>query len=319
MIRFQESCAVRWEGSEPSAFRDDDGRQRDANRPQLHATHAAQMKRAPSLESFLRDPVGKWIQSGPSLTWCSSRSVAGSTLWGAPDADATREILRAFHAVWAPSMSERVDILFDARRVEHVDPISLGVVFAWNLERRDAIARRVRTQVSIVRPGPIGIMLSGILPMLGDTHPFRVVHDAKEGFRRLSPAEGDALLSEVEAHVEEVLCVRSELRALRAHLRDSLVAATLATTARAIGTSSRSLQRLLAAEGTTFQAELQSARFARACELLRTTDRKVAAIAADVGLSERGLSGLFAARTGSTPARHRGSAESGTRLGARAT
>lgn len=263
------------------------------------------MKRAASLESFVRDPIGQWIVSGPSLGWCLSPSLGGATVWGSPDREATHAILRPFVGIWAATMSEKLDILFDARRVERVDPFALAVLVEWTMGRREDIHRRVRRQMSIVKPGPVGFMLSGILPVIGETHPFRIVHDLAEGCRALLPEGGDALAAEIDALVEAAIGVPAELRKTREHLRDHLVDATLASTARAIGTSPRSLQRALAAAATTFQAELQSARFTRACELLHGTDEKITSIAAEVGLSEGGLSGLFRERAGCSPARYR--------------
>lgn len=263
------------------------------------------MKPAASLDTFVRNPVGTWIQRGSSVTWCVSPSLVGSTVWGSPDVAATRAILEAFEGLWAEAMNDRVDVLFDARRVERVDPSALGVVLSWNVDRREAILRRVRLQISVVRTGPVAVMLSGVLPLVGETHPFRIVHALDEGFRAVAGEHGDALAAEVEAIVEAATTLPEELRATRSHLRRHLSDATLATTARAIGTSSRSLQRALAAAGTTFQEELQTARFERACELLQSTDTKIVAVAAEVGLSERGLSGLFHDRVGRSPARYR--------------
>jgi len=263
------------------------------------------MQRAASLEAFVRDPIGSWIVSGPSLAWCSSPERGGSTVWGSPDREATRAILRPFEGVWAPKMSERVDIFFDARRVERVDPLALGVVVEWTVARRKEIERRVRRQVSVVPPGAVGFLLSGILPVIGETHPFRVVHDHVEGYRAFFPEGGDALGAEVEGLVEAAIGIPVELRKTREHLRDHVVDATLASTARAIGTSPRSLQRVLAGAATTFQTELQNARFTRACELLRSTDEKIAAIAGEVGLTEGGLSRLFRDRLGCSAARYR--------------
>lgn len=263
------------------------------------------MKRATSLESFVRDPIGQWIVSGPSVGWCVSPTLGGATVWGSPDREATQAILRPFVGIWAPTMGEQLDVLFDARRVERVDPFALGTLVEWTVERRAEIQRRVRRQVSIVRPGPVAFTLSGILPVIGQTHPFRIVYDFAEGCRALLPQGGDALAAEVDALVEDAIGVPVELRKTREHLREHLVDATLASTARAIGASPRTLQRTLAAAATTFQAELQSARFSRACELLRTTDEKITSIAAEVGLSEGGLSGLFRDRAGCSPARYR--------------
>ena len=71
--------------------------------------------------------------------------------------------------------------------------------------------------------------------------------------------------------------------------------------AKELGVSERSLQRWLNQRGLSFHDEVVAARLAVACELLQTTDLKVAAIAARLGISERAVTMLFRSQTGLTP------------------
>ena len=48
------------------------------------------LERAPSLDAFVEDPVGRWIDAGMGITYAVSPSLAGTVAWGAPDAEATR-------------------------------------------------------------------------------------------------------------------------------------------------------------------------------------------------------------------------------------
>lgn len=267
------------------------------------------VKQADSLESFLDDPVGRWIAAGTSVTWCASPSLAGTTVWGSPDAETTRAIVGPFDALWARTMADQVDVIGDARRVEQIDPGALAVVFQWNVERRADGVARIRQQLGIIKPGIIGMTLSGILPTVGETHPFRVLHDALEAHRLLGDGS-DALGREVEDIVERVSGIGQELLAVREVLRTQHGAVTLTDCARLLGSSTRSLQRTLGALGTSFQRELRDARFAEARELLASTDEKVASIAHRVGVTESALTQLVRERTGQTPAelrRQRGS------------
>jgi len=71
---------------------------------------------------------------------------------------------------------------------------------------------------------------------------------------------------------------------------------------RALGTSPRSLQRVLRKHGTSFHAELSTARLRRAQALLAGSDDKVATVGARVGISERALTLSFRSKTSLSPA-----------------
>ncbi|MCB9683389.1 MAG: AraC family transcriptional regulator ligand-binding domain-containing protein, partial [Alphaproteobacteria bacterium] len=92
---------------------------------------------------------------------------------------------------------------------------------------------------------------------------------------------------------------------LRALLRDSPDPSTvsLAAAARRLGRSSRSLQRHLTAEGTTWRGVVDSVRHDAVAELLRTTALPVAEIAVRTGFADAAtLSRAFRRWTGTSPA-----------------
>lgn len=256
---------------------------------------------APSLDAFVEDPVGRWIAAGTGITYAVSPSFAGTVAWGAPDAAATRAMVRSFEGVWAKTMSGSVDLVMDASRVERIDAGALATLIEWAVKWRHEVRRVVRQQIGVIRDGLPGIVLSGVLPAVGDTHPFRVMRDASEAHRALDPEHGVALWRELEGLVEGVSGLAPEVRALRDLLRLRCSDLVLAEAARALGLSTRSLQRALGAHGTTFQNELREARFTRAHELLTTTDEKVAVIAHAVGITESALAQLIRERVGCTP------------------
>ena len=94
--------------------------------------------------------------------------------------------------------------------------------------------------------------------------------------------------------------VPRELQVVRDALSKRLDA-TLEDVAKDLRVSARSLQRLLSKAGTTFHDEVVTARMTVACELLLSTDLKVAAIASRLGISERAVTMLFRDKTGITP------------------
>ncbi|MBK7398051.1 MAG: helix-turn-helix transcriptional regulator [Myxococcales bacterium] len=261
------------------------------------------MEPAASLAAFVQDPIGRYLVAGTSVVWCVSSTLGGATTWGAPDAETARQILAPYAALWSPSMAEEVDVLLDGRRIERIDPDALGVLLAWLGERRAATVRKVRQQVGVIAEGLMGITLSGILPTVGETHPFRVVTDLHEAHRRLG---GDpALADEIECYVDQAIGTSIEVRRLRDLLRGQHVSIGVDDAARALNLSTRSLQRALNGAGTSFQRELRDARFAEASSLLVATSDKVATVAARVGITESALTQMFRDRTGKTPAEFR--------------
>ncbi|MFL9679893.1 GlxA family transcriptional regulator [Streptomyces sp. KL110A] len=107
----------------------------------------------------------------------------------------------------------------------------------------------------------------------------------------LLPATGHAFAATVMRRLDQNLAARYDLPAL----------------AREFGVSTRTLLRRFGAEtGRTPLAYLHGARVRRAVHLLETTDRTVAAIAADVGYRDPGtFAGIFTRHTGRRPSVHR--------------
>lgn len=260
------------------------------------------MEPAPSLAAFVADPVGRHRVAGTSLLWCVSPSLGGVTTWGAPDLPATREVLQAFAALVSPRMTEPVTLVLDGRRIERIDPDSLSALLAWLAEHQVGLRRRILRQVGVIPRGLTGLTLAGILPSLGETHPFRVVDTAEAAHRLIDSPPG--LVGQIEVLVDAAASTSGPLRALRELLRRDL-ALSLPVAARALGVSARSLQRSLGADDTSFQRELRDARFAAACTLLEGSDEKVSLVARRVGVTEDALVQLFRERAGTTPSEHR--------------
>jgi AraC-like DNA-binding protein len=257
------------------------------------------------METFVADPIDKWIVAGQSVVWCVSPSFGGSTTWGRPDVAATQAVVHAFGGLWSSRLQPQVDVILDARRVEGVAPDSLATLVKWTFENRELIAKKVRLQIGVIPRGIAGITLAGILPTLGKTHPFRVEHESLDAFRVLAGPKAGDLCAEIETIVEDVSGVPSELGALRNLIRDRHASLTVEDAARALSVSTRSLQRLLKTHSTSFVEELRSARLAEASELLRSSDDKISVIASRVGITEGALTQLFRDKLNCTPAEYR--------------
>lgn len=262
------------------------------------------MRQVHSTTEFLDDPVGKWCATGCGLAWCHSEELCGAVVWGAPKGPEIAEVLRLFGGLFR--LPGPADVILDGKRVERVEPDALEVALGWLNEHRAQLLRQVRLQIGVIGEGLAAVTMMGMLPIVGETHPFRVVRDSRDALHELASEElADGLHDELERHV----AVAQDVAPIVQRLRDAIDVASASTSihdaARRMALSTRTLQRALGAAGTSFQAELRAARFDGARRLLESTDQKIAAVASAVGLSEGALTQLFKERVSATPAEYR--------------
>lgn len=254
-------------------------------------------------EAFLKSTTGRYTVTGTSFVWCASPTLCGALLWGEQTEAETRAILRIFDQ-YPQQMARKFDIVLDTRGVESVNPTALAVLLSWLVERRTELTNHLRLQANIIGEGTTAILLTGLLPIAKWPVPYGLHHDPREAFRAVLGDEGPPLSETIESIAERTRGVSRELRIAREQLARRLDT-SVDDVARALGISSRSLQRSLTRHGTSFHAEVVRARLSRAQELLRSSDDKVATIAARVGISERALTTLFREETGLGPAEWR--------------
>ncbi len=257
------------------------------------------------LAAFVKSPVGKWSVGGCALVWCKTPSLCGALLWGKPSREQVREITGAFEGY--AKLERRFDVILDASRVEGVDLEALEVLVDWLRLHRTNLIERVRLQRGIAPPGAIGFLVAGILPILGETHPFRIFDRPEDAYVEAlgSASFGAALATELDGIVARARAMPVELSKLRALLREHPDTIDAPRAAEQLRMPVRTFQRLLAHAGTSFREELRQARFAKASELLRGSDVKLAVVAARLGISERALHALFRDIAGTSPADHR--------------
>src|SRR5207253_1761655 len=81
------------------------------------------MERAPTVESFLRDPLGRWVVPAPTaIVFCAHAELGGSIAWGRPTREDTERLLAVYEALHHPGIAERFDVVLDGRSIEGVDP-----------------------------------------------------------------------------------------------------------------------------------------------------------------------------------------------------
>ena len=250
------------------------------------------------VESFVRNPAGRYTVAGSCIVWCKARTLCGLYFWGRPSADELLEVARICEA-HPQAMDATFDVVSDGREVEALDGEALAVQMAWLWRHGPSLLEHARIW-SVVAEGSVAARLARMMPSFNDSERFRVTTDAHEAFRAVRGEAGAALLVEVEGIAARVRGVPRELHVIRTLLGRRLDA-RIEDAAKELGVSERSLQRWLNQRGLSFHDEVVAARLAVACELLQTTDLKVAAIAARLGISERAVTMLFRSQTGLTP------------------
>lgn len=259
-----------------------------------------------SLDAFVRSPVGHCVVNGPTLVFCASPTLCGGMLWGAPTASDIRAMSALFDLYQRPDiLAPRFDVALDASAVERVDGDMLEAIVAWLAVHRTKLVERVGLQVSVAPRGFIGYVLTGILPLLGTSHPFRMFPSLDAALVEVRGPGGAEIAAALSATMLEAQGIDPTLSRLRDILRERRGDLDIHAAASLLAVSSRSLQRLLASAGTSFKDEQIEARLVIAGELLVQSDAKIADVADRVSVSERTLTTLFRTRHGCTPAEFR--------------
>jgi AraC-like DNA-binding protein len=259
---------------------------------------------ASGIEAFLRAPAGHYIVGRHFLIWCHADDLTGSVMWGRPeerDTEALVAIWRELH----PRMRD-FDVVTDGSRIESIDAAAFEVMIRYLREKLPTYAKSIRRQAIIHPPGLPGAAIAGLLPTIGSYYQWRIFAEPRAGFAWLERAAGDAVCDDVAAIAVRESGVSPWRRLLDDALRDAPDDVTLATVARRLGRSERSLQRDLLKSGTTFRAELEAARVEVARALLVDTDLKIDAVARKVGCASAAhFATLFRRVAGETPSSYR--------------
>lgn len=255
---------------------------------------------ASDVADFMRRPVGAGVLVETNFIWCATPTLGGSTGWGSPSGEQVARVMRVVDALFHPTIGPHVDVLLDGYLLEQVQPAAVMAIFEWTRANLDALKERVRKQVGVPPPGVGGMLLSGMLPVLGNPYRFYIVHTPREAYRQLRGDEGEALHDEIAAHVARFCGQPPLVGELRNLLRAHKGNLTVEQAGRQLGRSPRTLQRELESARTSFREEQARARLAAVEEALAGSDDKLAAIAARIGLSAAGLNRLIRERMGTT-------------------
>jgi AraC-like DNA-binding protein len=183
-----------------------------------------------------------------------------------------------------------------------VDAAAHRTFIAYSAAQMPKLAPLVR-RLAVVRPRDLaGTVVAGLFhEVIRRMMPCQLHSHSSEAFESLGRADGAEIHAAVETAIGEAREAGAAHNRLRALLsRDPQLA--LSDAARALGLSSRTLQRSLREAGTSFRAELRRARIDEAKTALSETDDKLYAVARRLGCSSLPQFGRsFRRETGETP------------------
>lgn len=256
------------------------------------------MRAAADADDYRREPAGSYLVVPRALVFCARPTLWGFALWGRPTEADMKRIVPLLALELAPGVVPHASLI-DTRYLEAGDPRAFAVLTRY-LRANWAVFETRVTRLALVRPpGLLGATVAGFYQVAGAPYPVRVFEAVTEATSWLRAGSLAATLDAAIAAASDLSPVLLELRRwLDGHLAD----ASLARAAKAVSRAARSLQRDLAAAGTTFQDELDLARVRLARRLLTETDSSLTEIAYDVGCaSPQHFSTLFRRVADQTP------------------
>ena len=255
--------------------------------------------RAATPSEFARAPVGRYVAGRNWIYFCSDPELAGFVSWGRLEASDVRElapIVTAMHA-----RAARYRALVDLRRVESIDATAFELTARYATKYRDVLSAAIDRVALVGNEGFVGALARGYFEVVPKPYRVEVFSDARKAIAWLGQPRAGELLGEIDGIVSPTASSPA-LRKLRAILDERGARLGLEAAARLLRVSSRTLQRKLAAEGSSFAAEIHGARLRTAQRLMIETDASLTEIAFKAGFSSAAhLSTVFRRELGEAP------------------
>jgi AraC-like DNA-binding protein len=262
---------------------------------------------AASAKDFVAAPVGTFFARRTFILCAPSAERLVVAHFASLDATEVSTVPDLVALPNTPALARRYDLIYDVSAVEAMDRATFTMFEAFVRMTIEHIANRTR-RFAMVRPsGLSGHMFSGmfhdwIVPRLGESAQMFDERDAAFAWLAFPDAERTDVEHALDAFTHTTPLIRQMREAL---VRNQRVR-SLAAVAMLLGTSARSLQRHLAATGTTFRDELARARIRAAQALLVDSALKIETIATDLGFkSVAAFTTMFRTAVGDTPAAYR--------------
>jgi AraC-like DNA-binding protein len=264
-------------------------------RPCLRATSSA--------EAFVLDPWGAYVAGRSWLNFSSvGTRFSGLLLWGEPDESDIEQAVRVLesHAAYSAHLS-----VVDTRAVEHIDPLAFARLSAFFTSEGERLRPVIARAAVLHGDGLAGAVTAGFAAALVLPFPVAAFREPADAMEWLGDGVDEAAFEDATRVVTTARTSGHVLARLRG-LLDIDLTITLAAAAAQLALSTRSLQRKLGSEGTSFHHELELARVRVATRLLATSGANVTRVAQRVGMgSPQALASLFRRVVGQTPAAFR--------------
>jgi len=258
------------------------------------------MRVAVDVPALLARPIDAYIVGKSYVAWVESPTFIGMTHLGSFDRADEPALEQIFPIAKHPALAERYDVLHDIGAVSVFDEAAFRFFVKFLHEWVHELVPRFR-KLAVVRPGGVagaaftGLFHEWVVPRFDA----KLCSDRAEAYAFLGTSAD--VCAKLDA-VVEACAGEPALRRLREVLEANLAKATLVTAASAMSTSTRTLQRMLTANRTSFRKELMEARLRVAQTLLLERDDKVESIADELGFaSPAAFSTMFRRFVGETP------------------
>ncbi len=251
------------------------------------------LERAETLASLAPDPRGKYFVGRTWLSFFAAHGgFSGTLVWGEPSPADVKEWTACADLRLSEACAPHATI-FDAASIDRLSPSAFGALAQYASRNLAGLSARI-TRLGIVhRGGFAGAVAAGFTKIVPVPFPTEIFRDAAKALAWLGCERDAALVEELRRVRDETRALVPILRALSTFLQRQ-PQATPAEAARALALSTRSLQRRLKEQDTSFRRELDRARVHLAQRLLEDSEASVTEVALQVGLtSPQHLSTLF--------------------------
>ncbi len=256
-------------------------------------TGSSRLERAHTLDELEPDPRGKYFVGRTWLSFFAAHGrFSGTLVWGEPSAADVELWQSCARLRLSPACTPHAS-LFDGHRIENLSPTAFGALARFASKSLPRFEERI-TRLAVVHGGAFaGAVAAGFTKLVPLPCPVEVFNDTGKALRWLGCENDASLLDQLGRVQGEAKTVSPLVRSLTSYLQRH-PRATLSEAAHALAVSTRSLQRRLNAEGTTFQRELDESRVRVAKKLLLDPEASITEAAVHVGLtSPQHLSALF--------------------------
>ncbi len=262
------------------------------------------MRAATDVEAFVHNPVGAFISGATWLLCCPAATLMALVSWGSPSREDCEHVMDTFDA---DLLIGPHSYFIDARRMaQQPDPVAFAAVVG----RMGPQWERYRTHVTrcaiALPPGMTAAVVIGFFTLAPPPFETRFFTEPIEALRWVGATDPVWIQTTLDALQERACGASSFLLRMRAVLDGDVAQTSIENLAQGLNMSIRTLQRHLAAAGTSYRKELSAARVRKAQRLLVGTDLKITAVALEVGCaSSQHLSTLFRKSTGESPSEWR--------------